>query len=936
MIKARHRSLSCLLAGVFFFQAACPRAFAADLASLLPLPGDMTGLSASFAPASLKGVRLLEGHGGLRLEFVLDKGDEASSGADASENIRRLVSYFLTALTLPGEDMWVNLSPYEGDRTVPARFGMTEMGRDLLAQDYLLKQLAASLFYPEGGLGKRFWDRVYREARERFGVSDVPVDTFNKVWIVPGKATVYENGMTGFILKRHLKVMLESDYVALSHQRARAESSAPVEGVAMVASASPASGGLKDNVKDIIREIILPAIEKEVNEGRQFAPLRQVYDAQILAVWFKTALRSSVRGKSYADRQKISGVDVNDPSVNDGIYRRYVQAFRQGVFNYVKEERDPVTREFLPRKYFSGGAVSWKKEHTEVTADLMSDGVILPDRAEVVTVALDVLGGPAHGRSPQVSLFREAWIFSEYALSALGHGGPLDLDGFMVSVEGVFILLELMHRADRVPSWRQEVMDFLGRIRDLEARMKGHAAAGYPVSMTEWRRQRAELSDLLVSAQDLLKKIVTFFEMADATLDMGLPLDVEVEKAERFLNFYIPVMRIFASLTEGAVTDFPAIDVKDVIAEFLRSSAFLVKRPDQTISRLHEGDLVVESRGSGSYMAKVDPGVLCFLLERMLENALNLAKLRITLVREDGYLRIIIKNQGSVPPHLLRIDPRTESPFVFFPKSFFGPDHYEHDEFRRDELSSMELWRRLNDKGVTSTVKVIDEESAVAALNEVLETNLVKALYLENKTYSKDAPEYADKLSQLARVLDLFIKNVAQYTDVLRAKDLLLACLEDGWTGIDKMQLRRANRWLLQGLYPSLNPQIASRKSFYAGGTSLPPLFGYIRKAGGMLSLANGEDGVVVTTITLPVADPAAEMAREAARPGALEVSPGGIDLNEKKLDLDVLREGGSSGSGVGPMAALEVEGFVPVIVQVAPLRDVAGYLRFPLSNTFK
>ena len=116
----------------FFFQAVCPRVSAADFAALLPAPGAMTGLSASFAPASLKGVRLLEGHGGLRLEFVLDKGDDASAGADSKENVRRLVSYFLTALTLPGEEMWVNLSPYEGDRIVPAKFGMTEMGRDLL------------------------------------------------------------------------------------------------------------------------------------------------------------------------------------------------------------------------------------------------------------------------------------------------------------------------------------------------------------------------------------------------------------------------------------------------------------------------------------------------------------------------------------------------------------------------------------------------------------------------------------------------------------------------------------------------------------------------------------------------------------------------------------------------------------------------------------
>ena len=37
--------------------------------------------------------------------------------------------------------MIINLSPYEKNRIVEDNFGKTEMGRDLLAQDYLLKQI---------------------------------------------------------------------------------------------------------------------------------------------------------------------------------------------------------------------------------------------------------------------------------------------------------------------------------------------------------------------------------------------------------------------------------------------------------------------------------------------------------------------------------------------------------------------------------------------------------------------------------------------------------------------------------------------------------------------------------------------------------------------------------------------------------------------------
>ena len=55
-------------------------------------------------------------------------------------------------------------SPYEKDRIIPQSFGLTEMGRDLLAEDYMLKQITASLIYPEDEIGKKFWKRIYEEA----------------------------------------------------------------------------------------------------------------------------------------------------------------------------------------------------------------------------------------------------------------------------------------------------------------------------------------------------------------------------------------------------------------------------------------------------------------------------------------------------------------------------------------------------------------------------------------------------------------------------------------------------------------------------------------------------------------------------------------------------------------------------------------------------
>ena len=75
--------------------------------------------------------------------------------------------------------MIINLSPYEKDRIIPFYFGLTEMGRDLLAEDYMLKQITASLIYPEERIGKKFWKRIYEEAEKKFGRTNIPVNTFN-------------------------------------------------------------------------------------------------------------------------------------------------------------------------------------------------------------------------------------------------------------------------------------------------------------------------------------------------------------------------------------------------------------------------------------------------------------------------------------------------------------------------------------------------------------------------------------------------------------------------------------------------------------------------------------------------------------------------------------------------------------------------------------
>ena len=124
----------------------------------------MVHLSPEFTPAHLQGLTIHPDNA-LQFDFLIHRGDEIFSLiAQKKEEYAKLIKYFLASLTIPDEDQWVNLSPYEKDRIIKDDFGKTEMGRDLLAQDYMLKQITSSLIYPEDSLGKKFWDKVYEQA----------------------------------------------------------------------------------------------------------------------------------------------------------------------------------------------------------------------------------------------------------------------------------------------------------------------------------------------------------------------------------------------------------------------------------------------------------------------------------------------------------------------------------------------------------------------------------------------------------------------------------------------------------------------------------------------------------------------------------------------------------------------------------------------------
>lgn len=392
--KLLKRFISFVTLVAFVFTSVAP-SYAQSVVNM-PVPGTMVQASTAFVPAILRGMKVYSQEA-LRFDFIVDGGNSALIGDAMKAEVSRLVRYFLAALTTPEKDLWVNLSPYEGDRIIPDAFGKTEMGRDLLAQDYILKQLTSSLMYPENEPGKTFWKKIYAVAHEKYGTTDIPLDTFNKVWITPDEATVYVNGSAAVIKSSHLKVLLESDYLATQKQRAGSgEQGAENNGNSLLHAPGSMSdvSDSQELAKNVLREVVIPILEKEVNEGANFAVLRQIYQAMVLAAWFKRNLKESLVGRIYTDQNKVKGIDLAEPGMKDEIWKQYVEAFKKGAFNYIKEEADEITGDIIPRKYFSGGfapnssAVAVLPSSPEEMANLVNT-----ESAVVADIAL-------HGASP--------------------------------------------------------------------------------------------------------------------------------------------------------------------------------------------------------------------------------------------------------------------------------------------------------------------------------------------------------------------------------------------------------------------------------------------------------------------------------------------------------------------------------------------------------
>ncbi|MCP4653579.1 MAG: hypothetical protein GY858_09410 [Candidatus Omnitrophica bacterium] len=391
------------VSGIMFFADKLSQDSYVSALPYMSVPSKILATTAHYSPPVLRGIRV-HPDDPFKFSFILDEGDSKLGEKTLEDESAKLIRYFLAALTIPEDDLWVNLSPYEEDRVITKSLGITDMGRDMLGEDYILKQLVSSLTYPESSLGKQFWDRIYARTQELYGTINIPINTFNKVWIFPESATIHQDKNKAFITKAKLKVMLEEDYVALNRSKSEVLSERS-ESKGLALRATDQRPQTKDRRPEeirgisskIMRQIVLPEIEKEINNGKNFVQLRQMYHSLLLANWFKQQLKQHIVNQIYADKNKVNGIDIDDPQIKEKIYQQYVEAYKKGVYDYIKKEYDASSRKHLNRRYFSGGIVWSVKDvmnsltHDDIAKDPLVVAFIEKIKCRDIEVQLDIL-----------------------------------------------------------------------------------------------------------------------------------------------------------------------------------------------------------------------------------------------------------------------------------------------------------------------------------------------------------------------------------------------------------------------------------------------------------------------------------------------------------------------------------------------------------------
>ncbi|MFJ6571215.1 hypothetical protein ACIQNU_27755 [Streptomyces sp. NPDC091292] len=350
---------------------------AADPRGLNPRgPGgvDFTTLELRYVGKPVKGK-------GVDYAFSAKEDPEENSGWGGQAKSQLVSDAFFTWLALTPEKFWVNLNPDQPDKIMDSAFGKTDAGRILLEADLEMKRDYADAMNPtKRPEADRFWKSMPRNAQ------GVPCWFQVRNWIEPDTAQVREQDGGIYILDTPLKV--KSEYMK-------------IDAVPPGSYLCDFDETQKKWAEQQVNTLIIPEVEKRINNDPEYADLRRVYTARVAAEWIRQQDAASptdyhaLINSNNVSRWPLRG--ENKDWTREKTYQAYLKSLKDGESHW---EHDAGGGQYTygvggvdfskqPKRNISG--TRFTAEHRYLPRQTKTAVKTLTDNAE--TAGLLVLGG---------------------------------------------------------------------------------------------------------------------------------------------------------------------------------------------------------------------------------------------------------------------------------------------------------------------------------------------------------------------------------------------------------------------------------------------------------------------------------------------------------------------------------------------------------------
>lgn len=423
------------------------------------------GGAGGFPVSQANNLKHAEGLGGIdftsiRLNYILAYPDPNISAFSYVMNVQKdgnrgrainvedaaklsLGSFFI-GLALPNQTFWVNLNKSEPNRIIDAELGKTDIGRIMLEADLRLKKDFCRLTNPKiSESGRTYWDLLYRNMKGLIPGKDIQITGLTRFWIVPDEILVAGNDHEVYIERAILKVCLESEYFS-------------TRGIKY--STPQGTSNMEQYSTKLIKEHILPLLIKEVNEGQNYAELRQVFNSLVMAQYYKQKFALQVGMFSdLRSNGRVQGFESRNPWSAKSIWNDFVYSIDQGEYSFQEETIETKGNYTIKTsKYYFSGGVDFTNIKIKVVGNKLDQGLKTLLLSSIYTpLGSYANGGYFFGDSnvsyiPEISRFQ----LPEVRSNAKGHSSNkiIPLGFILILIISIVFLLWLLYSRNRSTS----------------------------------------------------------------------------------------------------------------------------------------------------------------------------------------------------------------------------------------------------------------------------------------------------------------------------------------------------------------------------------------------------------------------------------------------------------------------------------------------------